>query len=246
MLAKGIDFSVRSLPDSFKNLLQRVQAGDTGGFMYFRLSSMCLIFAVLNTAFTSLTVHRTHASANTSVNAGPEEHFHHLPAGGRRSLHGMVLFGAGPYFLEHIPVLSPPHDFQIIAEVRLRDASGKPVSLDFSTRTTTFKPSTNFSLNDYVTGRLRSLSGAIHDGGFEQGGEVLVGFESVEVEVIAYKLIRQLPSPSNESVFRVSDGVSNFESNLIRPEDSIQRITNTSTQKQLWCVTGPDFFEVCP
>ncbi|MBK7961293.1 MAG: hypothetical protein IPK04_08855 [Bdellovibrionales bacterium] len=54
----------------------------------------------------------------------PEDHFSHLPQGGRKGLHGMVLFGSDPYFLEHIPMLTPPHDFQIITEIILKNEKG--------------------------------------------------------------------------------------------------------------------------
>lgn len=35
-----------------------------------------------------------------------------LQPGGRSGLHGMVVFGKGTYFIEHIPMLHPPHDFR--------------------------------------------------------------------------------------------------------------------------------------
>lgn len=177
--------------------------------------------------------------------ATPEEHFSHLPAGGRRSLHGMVLFGSGRYFLEHIPMLTPPHDFQVVAEVRLVDGSGQAVARDFSQRGFTLKPSANFSLNDYVAGRLKKFSGAVHTGSFEQNGPVVPGLGAVNVEVVEYKLIRQLPAKSADLVFRVSDGVSTFETNIIRPEGNRQIIRNATSGAQLWCVVGPDFFEPC-
>lgn len=174
-----------------------------------------------------------------------EDHFAHLPEGGRRSLHGMVLFGAGPYFLEHIPMLTAPHDFQIIAEVQLTGENGEALTFDFSKSGFTFKPATNFSLNDYVAGRLRSFAGSIHKGSFEQGGPVVDGLHKVNVVVKEYKKIRSLPATSQEQVIRVSDGTNTFESNVIRPQQSIQKIRNVTTGVELWCVKGPDFFEPC-
>jgi len=182
---------------------------------------------------------------SSSVNASPEDHFNHLPKGGRRSLHGMVIFGSGPFFLEHIPMLTPPHDFQIITEVRLTDENGKPVLRSFAAQGFTLKPAENFSLNDYVAGRLRDFSGSIHQGSFEQGGEILPGLGKVSVKVIEYKLVRQLPSASADLVFRLSDGVHTFESNIIRPQQNVQLIRNATTGKELWCVKGPDFFDPC-
>lgn len=177
--------------------------------------------------------------------AEPSEHFSHLPPGGRRSLHGMVLFGAGPYFLEHIPMLTPPHDFQVIAEVELKNAAGQALTSDFAQQSFTLKPSTNFSLNDYVAGRLKKFAGSVHEGSFELGGKVIAGLENVQVEVKSYKFIRALPADSSDLVFRVSDGKNSFQSNVIRPEHSFQRILNITSNKELWCVKGPDFFEPC-
>jgi hypothetical protein len=175
-----------------------------------------------------------------------EDHFAHLPVGGRKSLHGMVLVGAGPYFLEHIPMLSAPHDFQIIAEVTLKDAKGKEVKRDFSKKGFTLKPGSNFGLNDYLAGRLKSFTGSVHEGSFEQGGKVLKGLEAVQVEVVALKHARQLPAASSEESFFYNDGASEFISNVITDQRNVQAITNKTTGARLWCVTGPDFFDPCP
>lgn len=176
----------------------------------------------------------------------PNDHSeHHLSKGGRKGLHGMVLFGAGRYFLEHIPMLTPPHDFQIISEVQLRDNSQRLIDKDFSKSAFTFKPTENFSLNDYISGRLRKFSGAIHEGSFEQGGPVILGLENISAEVVEYKLIRQLPANSEKSIFELSDGSSIFQSNIIRPQENTQIIVNKTSGTNLWCVTGPDFFNPC-
>lgn len=181
----------------------------------------------------------------TCLAHSPEEHFAHLPSGGRTALHGMVLFGTGPYFLEHIPMLTPPHDFQIIVEVSLKDKNGKPVTHDFSNQGFTLKPGTTFSLNDYVAGRLRKFPGSIFSGSFEQDGQLITDLQDVVVEITEYKVIRQLPSPSEEQKFLLNDGRTSFESNVIRPDQNIQQIRNISTGQVLWCVEGPDFFNPC-
>lgn len=182
----------------------------------------------------------------STPSAHADSHLHHpLPEGGRRGLHGMVLVGAGPYFLEHIPTLTPPHDFQIITEVKILDAQGAPIKKDFSQAGFTLKPANSFSLNDYMSGKLQSFQGTIYEGGFEQGGAVLPGHEAVTVIVADYKLTRQLPKNSSEASFNYSDGKSHFQSSLIRPSNNVQRIQNLTIGKELWCVRGPDFFDPC-
>lgn len=178
-------------------------------------------------------------------NHHPEDHFSHLPIGGRRALHGMVVFGSGPYFLEHIPMLTPPHDFQIITEVVLKNKNGLRLNFDFSNQGFTLKPSSNFSLNDYVAGRLKIFTASIHQGSFEQGGRIIAGLENVSVEIQSYKVIRQLPAQEQEQWIKLTDGKSTFESNVIRPNQNIQLIRNTSNGKTLWCVKAPDFFDSC-
>lgn len=169
-----------------------------------------------------------------------------LPAGGRKSLHGMVVFGSGPYYLDHIPMLSPPHDFQIIAEVRLTGPGGKALTQSFSQKGFTLKPAGNFSLNDYVDGRLKQFVGSIHEGSFEQGGRIVPGLAKVQVDVVKIELARQLPASSSESSLSIQAGKERFEANLIRPEANIQRLRNLDTGAQLWCVEGPDFIDPCP
>lgn len=175
----------------------------------------------------------------------PENHFADLPAGGRRALHGMVLFGSGPYFLEHIPMLTPPHDFQIITEVVLKNKNGMALEIDFSRQGFTLKPSSDFSLNDYAAGRLKAFSASIYRGSFEQDGQVVAGLEKVSVDIQSYKIIRQLPGQSQESWISLNDGKNIFESNVIRPGKNIQLIRNATTGKVLWCVEAPGFFESC-
>jgi len=199
---------------------------------------MKTIFAA---SFTALALLSFSSPADAS-----SSHLHHpLTEGGRKGLHGMVLVGAGPYFLEHIPMLTPPHDFQIITEVRLVDAKGAPITKDFSKAGFTLKPAKSFSLNDYISGTLQSFQGAIFEGGFEQGGEVLPGHEAVTVIVTDYKLARQLPLDSNQDSFSYTDGKSQFQSSFIQPSNNVQRIENLTHGEELWCVKGPDFFDPC-
>ncbi len=168
-----------------------------------------------------------------------------LPKKGRMGLHGMVVFGSGPYFFDHIPMLMPPHDFQVTTEVELR-VNGKPLNADFSKDGFTFKPHGMFSLNDYVVGRLKKFSGAIYHGSFEGDGTVVPGLENVEAEVIFHRMAHALPWNGDAETLRVQDTANNlFEINAITPTQNFQSIRNSSTGKTLWCVVGPDFIDSC-
>jgi hypothetical protein len=117
-------------------------------------------------------------------------------------------------------MLTPPHDFQIITEVILKNKNGMPVKFDFSRQGFTLKPSSTFSLNDYVAGRLKSFTASIHQGSFEQGGKGVSGLESVTVEIQSFKGIRQLPGQSQEKWIQLNDGKRLFESNAILPNQN--------------------------
>ncbi len=200
--------------------------------------------SVYKVFFTILLLFGMSSTAVAQSHHNSEDHFSHLPVGGRQALHGMVVFGSGPYFLEHIPMLTPPHDFQIITEVILKK-SGRALNLDLSEQGFTLKPNSSFSLTDYVSGRLQAFSGSIHQGSFEQGGKVVTGLDNISVEIQSYKIIRQLPAESQEQWIQLSDGKNTFESNVIRPNQNVQLIRNTSNGKNLWCVKAPDFFDTC-
>lgn len=163
--------------------------------------------------------------------------------GGRVSVHGMVVFGSnGTYYVEHIPMLHKPHDAQIVAQVSLKTASGGPVLENLSENTFTFKPR-QFSLNDWVSGVKSSVTGTIYSGSFEQDGTPIASLSNVTVKVIAFKLIRLLPSDTGPATFDI-DGA--FETEIIKSTNNVQRITRLgSPTAELWCVTGPDFFEPC-
>lgn len=169
-----------------------------------------------------------------------------LQPGGRKSLHGMVIFGNGSYFIEHIPMLHPPHDFQIIASVKIHDINGNTLKPNLANEGFTLKPNNQFSLNDFLAGKIKRFSAEIYQGSFEQSGSILNGYEKVEIAIQKIELARQLPDESNQNFFEAIDSSGNiFKSSIITPKNNVQQILNKTTSKQLWCVVGPDFFEPC-
>ncbi len=197
--------------------------------------ALVLVFVMLSQLSLAQTHHHHH-----------EGRYAHLPIDGRRALHGMVLFGSGPYFLEHIPMLTPPHDFQIVTEVVLKDKNGKKLKFDFSNEGFTLKPISHFSLNDYIAGRFQKFSGAIYKGNFETTGQIIRGFENITVEMKSNLFVSQLPNgPSRVQTLHFSDGKNTFETNFIKKDSNFQSIRNVELQKDIWCVKGPDFIDPC-
>ena len=178
--------------------------------------------------------------------AGHEDHHMKQPTNGRTGLHGMVLYGTeGQYFIDHIPMEHPPHDFQIVAQIIIQDSKGKLVQLDLSNDTFTLKPSKQFSLNNFINGQLTEFVGDIYTGGFEQDGKVLAGYENVTVKVQNISFARPIPSASDKTSVQFTSGKTIFEVNVITPSRNFQAIKNKSTGEFIWCVKGPDFFEPC-
>lgn len=169
-----------------------------------------------------------------------------LPVGGRTATHGMVLYGSGTYFLSHIPTTHYPHDFQIIAEVELNTIDDTAVTTDFSLSKFTLKPEREFSLNDFISGKLTEFNGSIHAGNFEAGAPPARGLARVKVTVREFKLIRKIPAQSDQDFIELSDGTNFYRVHIITPDASFQRIDNTTTGQNLWCVIGPQFFSDCP
>lgn len=167
--------------------------------------------------------------------------------GGRVGLHGMVIFGKGSYFIEHIPMLHPPHDFQIVASILIKNKIGEVLKPDLSQSGFTLQPNVNFSLNDFINGGLKKFEAQLFIGSFEQDGKVVAGFEDITIEIQEILLARKLPQTTVEKFFEVKDISQNvFRSSIITPQNNNQIIKNMGSQKTLWCVLGPDFFEPCP
>lgn len=197
------------------------------------------IFLAVLLASTNLLACETHPARSVS-NA-------QLQPGGRSGLHGMVVFGKGSYFIEHIPMLHPPHDFQIVASITIKNNLGKILQPDLSEQGFTLKPTENFSLNDLIQGQIKDFKVEVYEGSFEQNGKPVAGLENVTIEINKIILARHLPDTSKDQFLEMTDAAMNtFKTAIITPENNIQVIKNILTGKTLWCVVGPDFFDVCP
>lgn len=167
-------------------------------------------------------------------------------AGGRFGLHGMVIFGNGSYFIEHIPMLHPPHDVQMVAQVVIKNKSGKILKPDLSQEGFTLKPTENFALNDLLNNQLNSFQAMLFQGSFESNGKIVIGYNEITIEIVKVLLARSLPATAQQSSVQMVDIAGNtYETELITPQNNRQFIKNITNNKKLWCVVGPDFFESC-
>ena len=184
----------------------------------------------------------------------------------------MLVFGRrGGYFLEHIPMYSPPHDEQLVMRVSLRTAAGAPFDADLSDQGYSMRPTTSFSLDDLVLRERASFVGDLHRGNFEAGGPVL--HPGLTVTIDAVLVSRRLPAADGASpaYYVVGDGAGTaYATNAIRESRGNQQIVRLGAFRRplpahcalaltdaearelvdasaptLWCLRPPDFVEPC-
>jgi hypothetical protein len=185
----------------------------------------------------------------------------------------MVVFGrGGSYFLEHLPMYTPPHNEQIVMRVSLRIAAGKALEADFSDQAYSLKPATTFSLDDLLLRKLVSFGGDVHRGNFEASGPVIFPGVSVAVEEIVVS--RRVPASDQGSpayyVVRDATGTA-YATNAIRDESGNLKIIRLGAfarpvptgcaigltegeareavdapgSEMLWCLRPPEYVEPC-
>jgi hypothetical protein len=136
------------------------------------------------------------ASNETAVNEDEQN------ANGRIGSHGMVLFGdkSGRAYLSHIPVFGPPHDVQLLLEIELiTPAANLPAT--FSDRPYTFLPD-RLSLDALRLGTLRSITGKVFLGNFEQGGtQVATGVKANVTKVIHQHELKATETQTSSTYF---------------------------------------------
>jgi hypothetical protein len=127
----------------------------------------------------------------------------------------MVLFGSpaspaspgGRVYLSHIPVFHAPHDVQLILEVTMPSAAGLPRT--FSDRMYTFLPET-LSLDALRTGSLKSMSGTVYLGSFENGGRPLAKVRVDVARVVHQHVLDARDRAAAKSFFLLGGGSEAF------------------------------------
>ncbi|WP_185749111.1 hypothetical protein [Humibacillus xanthopallidus] len=122
-------------------------------------------------------------------------------------VHGMLLFGDGPFYLSHLPMFSPPHNYQAILQVTLEDdAAGqiRNIHAHFGRdRLLTVRPETfaitDLSPMDSSQPRTEFRGDVVH-GHFEHGGDVVAANTLIRVdEVVTFRELSVGPSGSRTS-----------------------------------------------
>jgi hypothetical protein len=115
-----------------------------------------------------------------ACSSAPAEAPPRAPTATRMGVHGMVLFGGPRQFLSHLPMYHPPHDAQLVLEVR---TAGDGLPAAFSDQLYTIEPE-RFGLDSLRDGTRTRFTATVYRGNFEQGGVPIargVAFEVVRV-----------------------------------------------------------------
>lgn len=158
--------------------------------------------------------------ACASRDAGPPAASH----GDHVGVHNMTLFGsgAGHLYLSHIPLYDPPHDLQLVLEVRI--VSGVPAAEQrFGATGFTISPE-RLSLTELASGTRKRLTATIHAGNVESGGPAIHRDVVFEVKQVLHRstLVRSMPesptlaylavgSPSEAYLVHLIDRAPSFE-----------------------------------
>jgi len=144
----------------------------------------------------------------------------------RTHLHGMALFGKSVHYLAHIPLMSRPHNEQLIMRVTLKTADGAALAGDFSSKGHSIKPKSMLSLDDLAMGKTKTFTGDLYAGNFEHGVPTL--HENVTVEVSAVLIARNLPgAPTGDEYYLIGQSET-YLVDRISASNNRQRIRRVS------------------
>lgn len=123
-----------------------------------------------------------------------DEHTHSHGTGEASTMggHGMLVFGEDPVYFSHLPMFGPPHNFQVLLEVRLSEDARETMITDRSNGWDgyyTFDPE-QFPITDLAPPDdrepLTAIEGTLVRGHFERGGKPIAHSVSVDVSKVVY------------------------------------------------------------
>ncbi|MCM2281216.1 MAG: hypothetical protein NDI61_05145 [Bdellovibrionaceae bacterium] len=117
------------------------------------------------------------------------------------AIHGMLLFGSGPFYVSHLPKFHKPHNYQAIYEIELDAATAAKVRSEKAKHGYfTIAPTENFVLPE-MTKNKSTFPALLFGGHFERDGNKL-GSAQIQIKRVVY--FRQLNgenAASSESAF---------------------------------------------
>lgn len=130
------------------------------------------------------------------------------------AVHGMVLFGKEKVYASHIPMYHVPHDWQLLLEVSLSHASNdalkayRGISGNGAQKLVTFQP-LPYMLPQLIEGKIKTVTGTIFRGNFEDGGVPILKNATLTVSKIVFvKPLKTSTAPLPKlSYFFLKDGI---------------------------------------
>ncbi len=108
------------------------------------------------------------------------------------SIHGMVLFGTGPFYISHIPMFHKPHNYQAIMEVEVDSATAAAILKSGEHGKMTIVP--EMMVLPKVISEMGSFQAAVYDGHFEKKGKK-VGSVNLKIKRVVYFREFDMKSP---------------------------------------------------
>jgi hypothetical protein len=143
--------------------------------------------------------------------------------GGRVGSHTMIVFGGlDATFFSHIPLFGPPHDVQLVMQVKL---DGGSLPRTFQDRLYTFVPET-MSLDDVIRGTKTDFTGRLYLGNVEQNGRLLLSNVRVRVTNVAFSrnLDRRATEPPNPDYLFIGKAPNTTRVRIIHSPASVDEI----------------------
>lgn len=108
------------------------------------------------------------------------------------AIHGMVLFGSGPFYVSHLPMYHKPHNYQAILEVEADSESAAALMMSNKSAQRTIVP--EMMVLPKVISERGSVRADVYDGHFEKQGKK-IGSVQLKIKRVVYFREFDLDSP---------------------------------------------------
>lgn len=128
-----------------------------------------------------------------------------------KGFHGMLLFGSGDnFYISHLPMWMKPHDYQMIAKVKLSDSIINRIKLAKINGQNLFsvEPGNIFVLPKFALGEIPSFKSTIYNGHFERDGKPIGSSDITFESLVFFKKLKkdeQSPAPNKQKYVLFGD-----------------------------------------
>jgi hypothetical protein len=134
-----------------------------------------------------------------------------------KGFHGMLLFGSGDdFYISHLPMWMKPHDYQMIAKVKIEDEYTKRKIDDLKEKGQSLfsvEPSELFVLPKLALGQIESFKSKVYRGHFERDGIAIGEAEITFESLVFFKKLNKAeksPPPNKQKYILFGDSNKQF------------------------------------